>query len=123
MIDKVAWIEIQDGRILSTRSHGKDVYYLPGGKREPGESDLDTLVREIGEELPVAILPATTRRLGTFEDQAHGHSGGAICEEGPGQRQHPGPPSTAQTPGACARRLPAECAYVRALAGDSQVPT
>jgi hypothetical protein len=55
-----------------------------------------------------------------FGAQAHGHSGGAICEEGgPGQRQYPGPPSTARTPGACARRLPAECAYVRALAGEA----
>jgi 8-oxo-dGTP pyrophosphatase MutT (NUDIX family) len=42
---KVAWIRLEEGRILSTRSRGKEVYYLPGGKREPGESDLDTLDR------------------------------------------------------------------------------
>jgi len=35
--------------VLSTRSKGKDTYYLPGGKRESGESDLDTLEREIDE--------------------------------------------------------------------------
>lgn len=28
-IDKVAWIQLEDGRIHSTRSRGKDVYYLP----------------------------------------------------------------------------------------------
>ena len=38
-IDKIAWIRLEDGKILSTRSRGKDVYYIPGGKREPGETD------------------------------------------------------------------------------------
>ena len=36
IIDKIAWIRLEDGAILSSRSRGKDVYYLPGGKREPG---------------------------------------------------------------------------------------
>ncbi|MEU6036958.1 NUDIX domain-containing protein [Actinomadura sp. NPDC047616] len=74
-IDKVAWIHLDDGRILGARSRGKDVYYLPGGKPEPGESALDTLVREIDEELAVTIDPATARHLGTFEAQAHGRTG------------------------------------------------
>ncbi|GAA2793902.1 NUDIX hydrolase [Nonomuraea dietziae] len=56
-IDKIAWIHVADGKILSTRSRGKDVYYIPGGKREPGETDLDTLTREIDEELAITILP------------------------------------------------------------------
>ncbi|MFD9964389.1 NUDIX domain-containing protein [Amycolatopsis sp. NPDC058986] len=76
MIDKIAWLRLDDGKILSTRSRGKDVYYFPGGKREPGESDLDTLVREIDEELAVTIDRATARHVGTFEAQAHGHDTG-----------------------------------------------
>jgi 8-oxo-dGTP diphosphatase len=72
-IDKVAWIRLADGRILSTRSRGKDVYYLPGGKREPAESDVQTRVREIREELDVAIAPDSVIHVGTFEAQAHGH--------------------------------------------------
>jgi 8-oxo-dGTP diphosphatase len=75
-IDKIAWIHLANGRILSTRSRGKDVYYLPGGKREPGETDLQTLVREIDEELSVAILPDSATHAGTFEAQAHGHTRG-----------------------------------------------
>ena len=74
IIDKVAWLRIEDGRVLSTRSHGKDVFYFPGGKREPGESDLDTLVREIAEELTVAVDPATAVPAGVFEARAHGHT-------------------------------------------------
>ena len=76
LIDKIAWIRLADGKILSTRSRGKDVYYLPGGKREPGETDLQTLVREVREELDVAIAPDSTSHVGTFEAQAHGHATG-----------------------------------------------
>ncbi|WP_410812637.1 NUDIX hydrolase [Micromonospora sp. 067-2] len=75
-IDKVAWILIQDGLVLSTRSEGKDVWYLPGGKREPGETDLDTLRREVEEELSVAVDVLGATHLGTFTAQAHGHAVG-----------------------------------------------
>ncbi|RLQ02571.1 NUDIX domain-containing protein [Micromonospora sp. CV4] len=76
VIDKVAWIRLENGAILSSRSRGKDVYYLPGGKREPGESDLDTLSREIREELSVTIVADSAEHLGTFHAQAHGHPAG-----------------------------------------------
>jgi 8-oxo-dGTP pyrophosphatase MutT (NUDIX family) len=78
VIDKVAWIRLRDGAILSSRSRGRDVYYLPGGKREPGEADLDTLVREIREELSVTILADTAEHVGTFHAQAHGHPLGTV---------------------------------------------
>lgn len=76
LIDKIAWIRVEDGKILGTRSRGKDVYYLPGGKREPGETDVQTLVREIREELDVAIAPGSATHAGTFQAQAHGHATG-----------------------------------------------
>ncbi|MEV7332133.1 NUDIX domain-containing protein [Micromonospora sp. NPDC093244] len=75
-IDKVAWILVRDGLVLSTRSRGKDVWYLPGGKREPGETDLETLRREIDEELSVAVDVRDAVHLGTFTAQAHGHAAG-----------------------------------------------
>jgi hypothetical protein len=43
-IDKIAFIEIQQGKILSTKSKGKP-NIIPGGKRESGESDEQTLIR------------------------------------------------------------------------------
>lgn len=76
LIDKIAWIRVEDGKILSTRSRGKDVYYLPGGKREPGETDVQTLVREIREELDVAIAPGSVTHAGMFQAQAHGRAAG-----------------------------------------------
>ncbi|WP_253777114.1 NUDIX hydrolase [Goodfellowiella coeruleoviolacea] len=78
MIDKVAWVLVRDGRVLGARSRGKDTAYLPGGKREPGETDVDTLVREIAEELTVTIDPATAHHVGTFEAQAHGRAEGVL---------------------------------------------
>ncbi|KAA8886269.1 NUDIX domain-containing protein [Nocardia colli] len=79
-IDKIAWIHLVHGRILSTRSHGKDVYYIPGGKREPGETDLDTLIREITEELAITLNPTTATHLGTFRAPAHGHPAGTTVQ-------------------------------------------
>jgi 8-oxo-dGTP pyrophosphatase MutT (NUDIX family) len=52
------------------------VFYLPGGKREPGESDVETLVREVREELTVAIAVGSATHAGVFEAQAHGHASG-----------------------------------------------
>jgi 8-oxo-dGTP pyrophosphatase MutT (NUDIX family) len=78
VIDKIAWLHLVDGRILSTRSRGKQAYYLPGGKREPGETDAQTLVREIREEVTVSIDEPTIRPAGVFEAQADGKAPGVV---------------------------------------------
>lgn len=75
-IDKIAWIHLEQGRLLCARSHGKDTYYLPGGKRESGESDEEALIREIAEELTVRIEPDSIACLGTFTAEAHGKKEG-----------------------------------------------
>ncbi|GLV55024.1 DNA mismatch repair protein MutT [Dictyobacter sp. S3.2.2.5] len=77
-IDKLAWIHIDDKRLLATRSKGKDLFYLPGGKREPGETDRAALVREVREELSVDLEPETVSYLDTFTAQAHGKAEGTI---------------------------------------------
>ncbi|MBO2462423.1 NUDIX hydrolase [Actinomadura violacea] len=92
-IDKIAWILLDGGRILSTRSRGKDVYYLPGGKREAGESDAQTLAREVKEELTVDVLPETAAHLGTWEAQAHGHAGGVTVRMTCYTAEHTGTPA------------------------------
>jgi 8-oxo-dGTP pyrophosphatase MutT (NUDIX family) len=67
LIDTVAWVRVEHGRVLCARPRGKDVFYIPGGKREGGESDLEALRREITEELTVTLLPGTVRHVGTYE--------------------------------------------------------
>jgi len=79
-IDKLAWLYIEEGKILSTRSKGKDTYYIPGGKREAGESDSEALVREIQEELDVELIPSSLEYAGTFSAQAHGHAQGIAVQ-------------------------------------------
>jgi len=78
IIDKLAWIYIANKKILSTRSKGKDTYYIPGGKRENNETDQQALIREIKEELSVELLPETLEYIGQFEAQAHGQAEGII---------------------------------------------
>ncbi|UBU16156.1 NUDIX hydrolase [Nonomuraea gerenzanensis] len=70
--EKVAWVLVRDQRVLMTRSRGREVFYFPGGMREPGESDSQTLVREIDEELLTAIDAESMVHVGTFEVPA-GH--------------------------------------------------
>ncbi len=57
--DKVAWILIRDGRVLVARNDGRTLFYFPGGARESGETDAETLTREVTEELSVRIDPDT----------------------------------------------------------------
>ena len=71
-VDKIAFIEIKNGQILSTKSKGKTKYYIPGGKREVGETDEQTLIREIVEELNVHIDQTTIQYVGTFKAQSDG---------------------------------------------------
>ena len=79
-IDKIAFIYLKDKMILSTLSKGKDTYYLPGGKREVGETDEETLIRECKEELTIDIKKDTIKYYGTFEAQAHGKSEGILVK-------------------------------------------
>jgi len=78
IIDKLAWIHIVDGKILSTRTKGKTKYYIPGGKRGLGESDVQALSREIKEELTVDLELNTLHFIGIFEAQADGHKPGIL---------------------------------------------
>lgn len=79
-IDKIAFIYLKDGKILSTLSKGKDAYYIPGGKREGSETDEETLIRECKEELTIDILKDTIKYYGTFEAQAHGKTEGVLVK-------------------------------------------
>lgn len=79
-IDKLAWIELQNKSILSTKSYGKDKFYIPGGKREKGETDKEALIREIQEELTVQLDPNSLQYMGAFESQAHGHPEGVLVK-------------------------------------------
>jgi len=79
-IDKIAFLYLKNGKILSSLSKGKDTYYIPGGKRENNETDEETLIRECKEELSIDIKSDTLKYYGTFKAQAHGKAEGIIVK-------------------------------------------
>ena len=72
VLDKLAWVHLDRRRLLVTRNHDRTVFYFPGGRREPGETDEQALVREIDEELRVAVLGSTMRHFRTYDVGAPG---------------------------------------------------
>lgn len=79
-IDKVAFIFVKGRKLLCTLSRSKDTFYIPGGKREQGESDEEALAREVKEELSVDIVPDSIKYYGTFRAQAHGKAEGVTVK-------------------------------------------
>lgn len=51
----VGLISIVDHKILLAYSNNKEAWYLPGGKVDKGESNVEALIREIKEELSVDL--------------------------------------------------------------------
>ncbi len=81
IIKTVGWILIKNRKLLVVKTHGRDRWYVPGGKFEPGESSTQALIREIHEELTVNLEPATIKLYGVFEAQAHGRSEGVLVRK------------------------------------------
>ena len=79
-IDKLAWLNIKNNRLLVAKSKNKDSYYIPGGKREAGENDQEALTREIKEELSVDLISNTIQYFKTFKEQAHGKPEGVLVK-------------------------------------------
>nr|WP_300336691.1 NUDIX domain-containing protein [Actinomyces sp.] len=51
-----------DGRLLTVRKRGTQLFIFPGGKPEAGEDAAQTAAREAREELGIVIAPRTCSR-------------------------------------------------------------
>ncbi len=63
----VRGIITENGKLLLIQSKFGEVKF-PGGGKEPGETDLDTLAREVLEETGRRILPDSVRAFGQVEE-------------------------------------------------------
>jgi 8-oxo-dGTP diphosphatase len=75
-IHKVGLAAISNGCLLVARKRNSDIFILPGGKPEGSESDLETLAREIDEELGCGIASPCLRDV--FKDVAAGESDSVV---------------------------------------------
>lgn len=74
-------IIIKDNRLLLAYSKNKKAWYLPGGKIDPGESAVDTILRESFEELSLSL---DTRLLSYYchiSATAYGETPGLMMEQ------------------------------------------
>ncbi|HZG06666.1 MAG TPA: NUDIX domain-containing protein [Streptomyces sp.] len=68
-LEVVAAAIVREGRLLVvSKEAAPDVFYLPGGKPDPGEGPLETLVRELDEEL--GVEPLEPRLLASVDSVA-----------------------------------------------------
>ncbi|MFF3227472.1 NUDIX domain-containing protein [Nocardia suismassiliense] len=74
MIRTAALAHVRDRRLLQARSIGKEVFYMAGGKIDPGETPELALHREVREELGVGVVSCD--ELGVFLAEAYGHASG-----------------------------------------------
>jgi 8-oxo-dGTP diphosphatase len=82
MIEIVAAVVRDDeGRLLLVRKRNTTAFMQPGGKREPGETDLEALAREVHEELGCYFDAAGSRPLGRAQATAANEPGHLVEAE------------------------------------------
>jgi ADP-ribose pyrophosphatase len=72
----VAIAIVHDGRLLVVHKLSGGAWILPGGKPEPGESEIETIQREVREELSCTAVDLEP--LGLFVDKAAHQDGARI---------------------------------------------
>lgn len=73
-----ALLLVRDRRVLMVRARARDVLYLPGGKAEPHETDVEAAVREAFEETGLVLTAADVEPFGTVTEPAHGQAPGTM---------------------------------------------
>lgn len=69
---------VRDRRVLMVTARDRDVYYMPGGKIDAGESAAEAAAREAREEVALDLDPDTLDELFEVVVQAHGEPDGRL---------------------------------------------
>jgi 8-oxo-dGTP diphosphatase len=68
---KIGAVILKDHKILVAKKFGqRQEFLIPGGRQHPGETDFDTLKRELGEELQLNVDPSDIEFFDEFEERA-----------------------------------------------------
>lgn len=65
-IHKAGAIIIKDKKVLMSRTRGKEIFVNPGGKLQERETAVQALIRELKEELSIAVEEKDLELFGTF---------------------------------------------------------
>jgi len=71
-LQSVAWLHEKNAEVLCVKSKGKDKFFIPGGKPEPGETLEQALTRELKEELSIELQQDTICYRFSITDKAFG---------------------------------------------------
>ncbi|RXZ73296.1 NUDIX hydrolase [Agromyces albus] len=69
---------VRERRVLMVTARDRDVYYMPGGKIDDGESAADAAAREAREEVALDLDPSSLHELFEVVVQAHGEPHGRL---------------------------------------------
>ncbi|MCS4277994.1 8-oxo-dGTP pyrophosphatase MutT (NUDIX family) [Mycetocola sp. BIGb0189] len=77
-IQVAAFALVRDRRLLMVTARGRDVYFLPGGKIDSGETPRDAVIREVFEEVGARVDPDSLAIYHRLALQAHGEPEGRL---------------------------------------------
>lgn len=69
---------VRDRRVLMVTARDREVYYMPGGKIDAGETAAEAAAREAFEEVALELDPASLDELFEVVTQAHGEPDGRL---------------------------------------------
>ena len=77
----VRGIIIGNGKIAMVHSKKYDYYKFPGGGIEGGESQFETLIREVKEEAGLTVRPESIREFGMVHRKQKGQLGDTLVQD------------------------------------------